>query len=84
MIAFEQNTSGDGGDSGFAGGERPLPRCCAELENASLGALIGPIEIEGHWLLVQLLDRQARGVPSLETLRPRIIDWLRYQEIDAA
>lgn len=80
VIAFEQNTSGDGGDLGF----NPIADLTAamrqEVESTTVGNLIGPIELQGHWHVFQLLDRRARGVPSLETLRPRIVEWLRYQE----
>jgi peptidyl-prolyl cis-trans isomerase C len=52
-----------------------------EVESTNIGNLIGPIELEGQWHIFQLMDRRAVGVQSLETLRPRIIDWLRYQEV---
>ena len=81
VIAFEQNTSGDGGDLGFNPVDDLTPEVRRAVENANTNELLGPLEIEGHWLILQLVDRRARGVPSLETLRPRIIDWLRYQEI---
>jgi hypothetical protein len=81
VIAFEQNTSGDGGDLGFAAVNDLATAMRQEVESTTVGNLIGPIELEGQWHIFQLLDRRTRGVPSLETLRPRIIDWLRYQEI---
>lgn len=81
VIAFEQNTSGDGGDLGF----RPLNDLTTtmrqEVESTTIGNLIGPIEIETKWHIFQLIDRRAVGVQSLETLRPQIINWLRYQEV---
>jgi len=52
-----------------------------EVESTTIGNLIGPIQIEDNWHIFQLLDRRARGVQSLETLRPQIINWLRYQEV---
>jgi hypothetical protein len=80
-VAWEQNTSGDGGDLGFVAISDLKPMMRQEVEAANNGALIGPLDIDGQWLVLQLVDRRTRGVPSLETLRPRIIDWLRYQEI---
>jgi peptidyl-prolyl cis-trans isomerase C len=81
VIAFEQNTSGDGGDLGFAALSDLTSAMRQEVENTNIGNLIGPIQLENEWHIFQLLDRRARGVQSLETLRPRIIDWLRYQEV---
>ncbi|MEQ1817588.1 MAG: peptidylprolyl isomerase [Terricaulis sp.] len=81
VIAFEQNTSGDGGDLGFSAVDDLTTAMKQEVNSTTVGNLIGPIEAEGHWYIYQVLDRRTRGVPSLETLRPRIIDWLRYQEI---
>ena len=81
VIAFEQNTSGDGGDLGFSSISDLTTTMRQEVESTTIGNLIGPIEIEGHWHIFQLLDRRAVGVQSLETLRPQIINWLRYQEV---
>lgn len=81
VIAFEQNTSGDGGDLGFSSIGDLTTTMRQEVESTTIGNLIGPIEIEGNWHIFQLLDRRAVGVQSLETLRPQIINWLRYQEV---
>jgi peptidyl-prolyl cis-trans isomerase C len=81
VIAFEQNTSGDGGDLGFSSLGDLTTTMRQEVESTTIGNLIGPIDIEGHWHIFQLLDRRAVGVQSLETLRPQIINWLRYQEV---
>jgi hypothetical protein len=81
VIAFEQNTSGDGGDLGFRAMSDLTTAMRQEVESTTVGNLIGPVELQGQWHVFQLLDRRARGVASLETLRPRIIDWLRYQEV---
>jgi len=51
------------------------------VERGSVGELMGPIQVDDTWHLVRIEDRRERGVPSLETLRPRIVDWLRFQEI---
>ena len=47
----------------------------------NIGSIVGPIQVDNTWHLVRVEDRRERGVPSLETLRPRIVDWLRFQEI---
>jgi len=80
VIAFEQNTSGDGGDLGFRSLNDLTPTMRQEVESTTIGNLIGPIQLQDQWHIFQLVDRRAVGVQSLETIRPQIITWLRYQE----
>lgn len=80
-LSTERNTAPDGGDMGFAAVSDLLPNVRQAVADANVGGLVGPIEIDGAWHLFRIEDRRARGVPSLETLRPRIVEWLRYQEI---
>ncbi|MGD9979409.1 MAG: peptidyl-prolyl cis-trans isomerase [Hyphomonadaceae bacterium] len=79
VIAFEQNTSGDGGDLGFRSVDDLTTMMRQEVQSTTIGGLIGPIQLQEQWYLYQVMDRRARGVASLETLRPRIVEWLRYQ-----
>ncbi len=81
VLAFEQNTSGDGGDLGWRSLSDVVPSIRTAVTDANLGSIVGPIEYENTWHIVRVEDRRERGVPSLETLRPRIVDWLRFQEI---
>jgi peptidyl-prolyl cis-trans isomerase C len=80
-LSTERDTAPDGGDLGFRAVNDLVPVVRQEVERTNIGNLIGPIEIDGTWHVFRLEDRRTRGVPSLETLRPRIVDWLRYQEI---
>lgn len=80
-LAFELNTDGDGGDLGFAAVSDLAPQVREAVQDAKVGDLVGPIQLGANWQLFRLEDRRAGGVQSLETLRPRIIDWLRYQAI---
>ncbi|ANP46901.1 peptidylprolyl isomerase [Candidatus Viadribacter manganicus] len=81
VIAFEQNTSGDGGDLGFRSLDDLNTTMRQEVESTTVGNLIGPVELDDQFHIFQLLDRRAVGVQSLETIRPQIINWLRYQEV---
>ncbi len=81
VVAFEQNTSGDGGDLGFRSLSDLTTTMRQEVESTTIGNLIGPLELDSQWHIFQLLDRRAVGVQSLETIRPQIINWLRYQEV---
>src|SRR5690606_11121068 len=73
--------SGDGGDLGWRALSDVVPSIRTAVSDANLGSIVGPIEFENTWHIVRVEDRRERGVPSLETLRPRIADWLRLQEI---
>jgi peptidyl-prolyl cis-trans isomerase C len=84
-LAFElstnRNTAPDGGDLGFAAlGDIAAPIRDA-VERGSVGDLLGPIQVENNWHLVRVEDRRERGGPSLEELRPRIVEWLRFEGI---
>lgn len=81
LIAFEQNTSGDGGDLGFNALNDLRTAVRQEVESANVGNLIGPIQLEDRWFIFHFVDRRTVGGESLATLRPRIIDWLRYREV---
>ena len=80
-LSTERNSAPDGGDLGWNAMSDVAPGIRTEVERANVGQLLGPIQVEDTWHLVRLEDRRERGVPSIETLRPRIVDWLRFQEI---
>ena len=80
-LSADRETAPDGGDLGWTlltDLEGPFRTAVADVNN---GTVVGPIEFENRWHVVRLEDRRERGVPSLEELRPRIVDWLRFQEI---
>lgn len=80
-LSTERDTAPDGGDLGWSLLTDVAPAIRTVVQDANNGALAGPIQIDNTWHLVRVEDRRERGVPSLETLRPRIVDWLRFQEI---
>lgn len=84
-LAFELSTdresAPDGGDLGFRSMSDIAGPIRTEVERVNVGQLVGPVAYEDTWHLVRVEDRRERGVPSIETLRPRIVDWLRFQEI---
>lgn len=80
-LSTERDTAPDGGDLGWSLMSDVAPAIRSAVQDANNGALVGPLQIDNTWHLVRVEDRRERGVPSLETLRPRIVDWLRFQEI---
>jgi len=79
-LSVERNTAPDGGDLGFNAIADLTPQMRQEVERTSTGQLIGPIEIDGGWHLFRVDDRRTIGGPSREQLRPRITQWLAWQE----
>jgi peptidyl-prolyl cis-trans isomerase C len=84
-LAFELSTdrdsAADGGDLDWGAVSDLSPGFRQATEHANVGDVVGPLQIDNKWELIRVEDRRERGVPSLETLRPRIIEWLRFQEI---
>jgi peptidyl-prolyl cis-trans isomerase C len=80
-LSTERNSAPDGGDMGFSNVSDLVPTVREAVQRANVGQLIGPLELGGAWHVFRLEDRRERGVPSLEELRPRIVNWLRFREI---
>jgi peptidyl-prolyl cis-trans isomerase C len=80
-LSINRESGSDGGDLGFAALSDVSPPIRAAVERGNVGELLGPIQVEETWHLVRIDDRRERGGPSLEELRPRIVEWLRFEEI---
>lgn len=80
-LSSDRETAPDGGDLGWALLTDVQGPIRTAVDDANPGEIFGPIEYANAWHIVRVEDRRERGVPSLEELRPRIVDWLRFQEI---
>lgn len=80
-LSLDADTRADGGDLGFRAVSDLAPPIRLATQSAHVGDLLGPLQIGDTWHLVRIDDIRERGAPSLESLRPRIIEWLRFQEI---
>ncbi|MBL8538127.1 MAG: peptidylprolyl isomerase [Hyphomonadaceae bacterium] len=79
-LSIERDTAPDGGDLGFRAIDDLTTVMREQVERTTVGQLIGPIQLEDGWHVFRVDDRRSRGGPSLEELRPRISEWLAYQE----
>ncbi|MBX9745495.1 MAG: peptidylprolyl isomerase, partial [Hyphomonadaceae bacterium] len=80
-LSADRETAADGGDLRWVlltDVEGPIRTV---IEDGNPGEVFGPIQFENRWHIVRVEDRRERGVPSLEELRPRIVEWLRFREI---
>ncbi len=87
VLAFEvstdRRTAAEGGDLGFTQMDS-LPEPMRQLaESTAVGEIGGPVRSEVGWHLVRVEDRRQRGAPSIESLRPAIVNWLTFQEIQS-
>ncbi len=80
-LSQDTETGADGGDLGFRSVSDLAPTVRQAVGNVSIGQVVGPIQIGETWHLLRVDDLRERGAPSIETLRPRIIEWLRFKEI---
>lgn len=80
-LSVERNTAPDGGDLGFRAIADLTPQMREQVERSAVGQLIGPLQLDdGSFHLFRIDDRRTIGGPSLEQLRPRITQWLAWQE----
>ena len=80
-LSLDAETRADGGDLGFRAASDLSPQVRNLTQTAHVGDVLGPVQIGDTWHLIRVDDIRERGAPSLESLRPRIIEWLRFQEI---
>jgi parvulin-like peptidyl-prolyl isomerase len=80
-LSTDRTTGANGGDLGFQLESELVPSVRDTISAAAVGAIVGPLQIGSAWFLFRVADRRAAGSPSLEELRPRIVEWLRFQEM---
>lgn len=79
-LSVERDSAPDGGDLGFRAIGDLTQTMREQVEATGNGELIGPIQLQDGWHIFRVDDRRTMGGPSLEQLRPRITEWLAYQE----
>jgi len=80
-VSTDRQTAAEGGDLGFTNMDS-LPEPMRQLaESTGVGQIGGPVRSEVGWHLVRVEDRRQQGAPSLESIRPAIVNWLLFQEI---
>ncbi len=73
----------EGGDLGyFARGEIIIPEIEAVAFDTPVGAISEPFESELGWHVIKVEDRRAEEPPTFEEMRPDLVRFLTYQELD--
>lgn len=79
--SIDESSRFDGGDLGYLTADT-LPDPFAEaLVGLEISQLSRPFETEAGWHLARIVDRRTTPTPSLDALRPDIINFLTFDEI---
>lgn len=85
-LAFKYSTDPDsrirGGDLGFlAPAEQPEPFLSA-IGNTKVGSISGALQLEENWHVLKVDERRKKAPLTLEEMRPRIVSFLTFEEIN--
>lgn len=85
-LAFKYSTDAatriNGGDLGFIGpAEQPEP-FSSMIANTATGDISGAFESETAWHVLKIEDRRQRAPKTLEEMRPDIVTFLTYSQIN--
>jgi peptidyl-prolyl cis-trans isomerase C len=72
----------ESGDLGFVNPEEFEPAFADALSGTPLGQMSAPFATEAGWHIVKVEERRTQPPPTLEELRPEIIRFMTFQEID--
>jgi peptidyl-prolyl cis-trans isomerase C len=72
----------ESGDLGFVNPEEFEPTFADALSSTPLGQMSAPFATEAGWHIVKVEERRTQPPPTLEELRPEIIRFMTFQEID--
>lgn len=79
--SIDTATRFNGGDLGYFTLNVMPPAYAVALSDARPGAVVGPFEVKGRWVVVQVEDRRSEPPMSLAAARPQIVRFLAYDRI---
>lgn len=79
-LSIDRASGTEGGDMGF----QPLDDMQDGMREAAsatpVGQVAGPVQAAGNWVLLKIDERREEAAPSMEGMRPRIEQYLMFQE----
>ena len=70
-----------GGDLGEATTDT-LPQPIAEaIKGAKVGQVVGPVKVDAGWALLRVDDRRPEPAPTLDQVRPQLIQFITYDKV---
>ncbi len=82
-MSQDQATRLQGGDLGYFSREGVLPAFGAVAFNTGEGETSEPFQTEFGWHILQVVDRRREPPPSLETLRPNIVRFYTFDQLES-
>jgi peptidyl-prolyl cis-trans isomerase C len=79
-LSKDRASATDGGDLGYFLPEA-MPDSLREVcQNTPVGQIGGPVKTEQGWHLVKIEERRDASPPTMEEMRPKIVQWLMFEE----
>jgi|GEM_PF-100859 len=79
-LSLDRASGTEGGDMGFRLPE-DLPDGVREAAGGTpVGQMAGPIQTSVGWIIIKVDERREEAAPSMESMRPRIEQYLMFQE----
>jgi peptidyl-prolyl cis-trans isomerase C len=79
-LSLDRASATEGGDMGFRLPE-DLPDGLREAAGGTpVGQMAGPIQTSVGWVIIKVDERREEAAPSMESMRPRIEQYLMFQE----
>ncbi len=79
-LSKDRASATDGGDLGYFLPEA-MPDSLREVtQETPVGQVGGPLKTEQGWHLVKIEERRDASPPSMEEMRPKIVQWLMFEE----
>lgn len=82
-MSQDQATRLQGGDLGYFTREGVLPAFGAVAFNTAEGETSEPFQTEFGWHILQVVDRRREPPPSLEALRPNIVRFYTFDQLES-
>jgi peptidyl-prolyl cis-trans isomerase C len=79
-LSKDRSTAPDGGDMGYFLPEAMPDGIREVVENTPVGKVGGPVQTEEGWHLIKVEEKRDAAPPSLEEMRPKIVNWLMFDE----
>lgn len=79
-VSMDRATAAEGGELGFFFPDALPDALRIPLQSAKVGEVVGPLQTPEGWQLYRVEERRESEPPSLDAMRPQIINFLMFEE----
>lgn len=79
-LSIDRVSGAEGGDLGFVVPESMADGMREAALQTPVGQVAGPFQTNAGWHLLKIEERREEAPPSIESLRPKIEQWLMFEE----